>query len=194
MNNVPGYSFGNSSLAHSPVSLQDLELLKTTLLFGESDAKALQKAGEVLVPQAEAILDVWYGFVGSNPHLVAYFAPAGGPPNMEYLGAVRKRFSKWIEDTCNRPYDQQWLDYQHEVALRHHSSKKNQTDGVQAVPIIHFRYLVAFIVPLTITIRPFLEKGNATPVEVEEMYNAWFKAMSLTALLWCQPYIQPNQF
>jgi hypothetical protein len=109
----------------------------------------------VLAGQTDAILDVWYGFVGSHAHLLAYFAQ-DGQPNMSYLSAVRKRFGQWIHDTCTRPYDQTWLHYQHEIALRHHAIKKNKTDGASAVPIVHLRYVIAFIVPLTVTIRPFL--------------------------------------
>jgi protoglobin len=79
-------------------------------------------------------LNLWYGFVGSHPHLVYYFTGSDGQPNAGYLNAVRQRFSQWILDTCNRSYDQDWLDYQYEIGLRHHRSKKNQTDSVQSVP------------------------------------------------------------
>lgn len=57
------------------------------------------------------MLDVWYDFVGSHPHLVWYFADAEGNPNEEYLGRVRERFKQWILDTTRKPYDQEWLDY-----------------------------------------------------------------------------------
>ena len=90
--------------------------------------------------------------------------------------------------------DQEWLDYQHEIGLRHHSIKKNKPDTVDAVPIIHFRYLVAFIFPITATIKSFLaNKGNGAD-EVEKMYAAWFKAVTLTVTLWCHPYITKGEF
>ena len=82
---------------------------------------------EVLKDQVEAILDVWYGFVGSNPHLVASFSgKSAGKPLKEYLGAVRQRFGQWILDTARAEYDQNWLDYQYEIGLRHHRTKKNR--------------------------------------------------------------------
>ena len=41
----------------------------------------------------EQILDVWYGFVAANPHLVSAFSSRhDGAPLADYLGAVRKRF------------------------------------------------------------------------------------------------------
>jgi hypothetical protein len=35
--------------------------------------------------------------------------------------------------TCTRDFDQIWLDYQHEVGLRHHRAKKNRADGAHGV-------------------------------------------------------------
>lgn len=97
-------------------------------------------------------------------------------------------------DLCNRPYGQDWLNYQHEIALRHHSSKKNKTDGVDTVPIIHYRYMVAFIFPITATIKGFLAKKGHSTEAVEAMYAAWFKAVTLTVILWTYPYINKGEF
>lgn len=113
---------------------------------------------------------------------------------MEYLAAVRLRFGQWIMDLCNKPYDQDWLNYQYEIALRHHSTKKNKTDNANAVPIIHYRYLVAFIFPITATIKGFLSKKGHDIETVEKMYAAWFKAVTLTVILWTYPYINKNEF
>jgi hypothetical protein len=183
-----GYDY-DTDLAPSPVSLAELELLKATVLWSDDDTRALRRAGTILGPKVEDVLDVWYGFVASSPHLVVSFAGSDGQPDGAYLGAVRQRFAKWIVDTCDRDYDQRWLDYQHEVALRHHVTKKNVTDLVASTAAyIPLRYLVAFIVPLTITIRSFLAAGASNADELDAMYNAWFKAVTLTAILWAQPY------
>ncbi|OYQ46488.1 protogloblin ApPgb [Flavobacterium cyanobacteriorum] len=188
---IKGYSYGQ--VGQSPVSIADLELLKKTVLFTEEDEKYLHLAGDVLKDQTAQVLDLWYGFVGGNEHLVYYFTK-NGQPNMDYLTAVRARFGQWIMDLCNRSYDQNWLNYQHEIALRHHSLKKNRTDGVEAVPIIHYRYMVAFIYPITATIKGFLaNKGHSTET-VEAMYAAWFKAVTITVILWTYPYINQNEF
>lgn len=60
----------------------------------EEDEKYLRMADQV-----EEILDLWYGFVGSHPHLVYYFTGSDGQPNVSYLNAVRERFCQWIMDT-----------------------------------------------------------------------------------------------
>lgn len=193
MAQIKGYDYGSTALAASPVSLDDLALLKKTLLWSDDDDRYLLMAGQVLAGQTDAVLDLWYGYVGGNEHLLHYFTK-NGQPNMDYLGAVRARFGQWILDLCNRPYDQDWLNYQHEIALRHHSTKKNKTDGVDTVPIIHARYLVAFIYPITATIKSFLGNKGHSAADVDAMHNTWFKAVTLTSLLWCQPYFKENEF
>jgi hypothetical protein len=184
-----GYNYGDPTLATSPVTLGDLDLLLQTLLWSDDDAAALRRAGGILAPQVEAILDVWYGFVGSHPHLVASFAGADGQPSADYLTAVRGRFARWIGDICTRDWDQTWLDHQHEIARRHHRSGKNQTDHVDSTSAeVPMRYLIAFVVPLTATIRSFLAAGASDDADLDAMHTAWFKAVTLTATLWTQPY------
>jgi len=196
MNNkeIAGYTYGTDAVAKSPLSAEDLELLKKTVLFTEEDEKYRKMASEVLSDQVEDVLDVWTGFVGSNPHLVHYYSGSDGLPDKNYQKAARKRLGQWVLDTCNRPFDQDWLNYQHEIGLRHHRSKKNQTDNVQTAPNVGFRYMVAFIYPITATIKPFLAKKGHGLEEVEKMYQAWFKSVVLNVALWSQPYIRDGDF
>jgi hypothetical protein len=194
MNHIPGYTYGTSQVAPSPLTLEDLDNLKKAVLFTEEDERYLRMAGEVLADQIEEVLDVWYGFVGSHPHLVYYFTDGKGNANAEYLAAVRKRFGQWILDTCNRPYDKDWLNYAHEIGLRHHRTKKNQTDGVNSVPVVNYRYMVAFIYPITATIKPFLAKKGHSAEEVEKMHQAWFKSVVLQVALWSAPYVRGEDF
>jgi hypothetical protein len=191
---IAGYDYGESRLETSAISLQELSLLKKTLLWSEDDDNYLRMAGDVLKDQTHDILDLWYDYVSKNEHLLYYFGREGSKPNAEYLDAVRKRFEQWIIDLCHKPYDQSWLNYQYEIAKRHHTIGKNKTDNVDAAPIVNFRYLVAFIYPITITIKPFLEKSGKETGDVEGMYNAWFKAVNLSVLLWCYPYVNKGQF
>ncbi len=192
--NIPGYTYGSSASARSPLNMQDLENLKKAVLFTAEDEKYLRLAGQVLADQIENVLDVWYGFVASHPHLVYYFTDGKGNANVEYLNAVRKRFGQWILDTCNRPYDQAWLNYAHEIGLRHHRTKKNKTDGVRSVPNISFRYVVAFIYPITATIKPFLAKKGHSADEVEKMHQAWFKSVVMQVALWSAVYVKPEDY
>lgn len=191
---ISGYAYGDSSLARSPVSLEEFEKLKQSVLFTEEDERYLRKAGEVLSPQVKEILDLWYGFVGSQKHLVHYFNGPDGKPDERYLAAVRQRFEQWVRDTCERTYDQVWLDYQHEIGLRHHRTRKNQTDGVQSEPLIPLRYILALIYPITATIKDFLRKNNDSDQEVEKMHQAWFKSVVLQVTLWSFPFVKEGDF
>jgi len=189
--NIPGYAYGDPGLVTSPVTLEDLAKLEQTVLWTEDDARAIARAGEILAPRVGRVLDVWYGYVGSHPFLIETFAGADGTPDAGYLGAVRARFERWIVDLCTRTRDQDWLDYQHEIGLRHTSAKKNLTDNSASTSLeIPLRYLVAFIVPLTVTIRPFLAEEITDANELDAVYHAWLKAVTLTASLWAEPYSQ----
>jgi hypothetical protein len=185
---IPGYAYGADDVAPSPVTARDVELLKATLLWSEEDDRHLRMAGEVLADQVDDVLELWYGYVGSHPHLVHYFSDPQGEPIGEYLERVRARFAQWVRDVCSRPHDDAWRDYQQEIALRHTHAKKNRTDGVDSVPEIALRYMVAFVFPITATMRDFLANKGHDPADVDGMHTAWFKAVVLHVCLWAQPY------
>ncbi len=192
---VPGYSYHAAELKRSPVSLPEFESMMKTVLMGEDDIKYLRLSHDVLHDHVEAILDVWYGFVGSHGHLLASFrSSVDGAPLSDYLAAVRKRFGRWILDTARAEYDQRWLDYQHEIGLRHHRAKKNLTDGVRSSALVPFRDLFALIFPVTFTLRPFLARAGHAPEEVERMQAAWVKSCLLQVTLWSHPYVKDGDF
>jgi hypothetical protein len=187
MTTIAGYLY-DQPLPASPVTRGDLDLLLATVLWSDDDDAALRRVGDVLEPQIDAVLDLWYGYVGSHPHLVASFAGADGQPSAAYLTAVRARFGQWIRDLCHRSWDEQWLAYQHEIAERH-VTRMGRTDHVTSdethVPL---RYLIAFVWPITATIRGFLVNGAHDDADIDAMHTAWFKAVTLTVALWAQPY------
>lgn len=191
---IPGYTYGTPQVKRSPVTLADLDLMKKTVMFGDDDVKALRMSHDVLKGHVEEILDVWYGFVGANPHLLAQFSSKDGKPLDDYLGRVRKRFEQWILDTARAEYDQTWLDYQHEIALRHHREKKGRTDGAATTDLVPFRDLFLLIYPVTFTLKPFLAKGGHSADDVEKMYAAWVKSCLLQLTLWSYPYVKSGDF
>jgi hypothetical protein len=186
MTTISGYDYETATA--SPVSVEELDLLKASVLFGPADEAALRMAGEVLADQVEDVLDVWYGFVGAHHHLLAQFSGPDGEPISRYLSAVRGRFGQWIRDTCERPWDEQWLAYQHEIGLRHTPYKKNRTDRVESTTHVPLRYLIALIYPITATVRPFLENSGRPAEEIDAMHDAWRKAVILQVALWSRPY------
>lgn len=192
---IPGYTHGSKDLARSPITLDELKSIQRTLLLTDEDVKYLRMSKDILAPQTDAILDVWYSFVGSTPELVYFFGNAStGKPEPEYLARVRARFSQWILDTASATFDQAWLDYQYEIALRHHRSKKNKVDQAPSVPIVNYRYIPALTIPVTTTLKAFLAKNGATKEEVDKMHEAWVKAVLLQTILWAQPYMKDGDF
>jgi hypothetical protein len=192
---IPGYTYGTATVAKSPLTLKDLESLRKTLLFTDEDVKYLRMSKAILADQTDQVLDVWYGFVASTPELVFFFGnKETGKPEGEYLARVRARFSQWILDTADANFDQKWLDYQHEIALRHNKAKKNATDNAPSVPQINYRYIPALTIPITTTLKPFLAKKGASAEDVEKMHAAWVKAVLLQSILWGEPYVKEGQF
>jgi hypothetical protein len=192
---IPGYTYGTSAVPRSPLSLEDFERLKQSVLFSDEDSKYLRISYDVLKDQVEEILDVWYGFVASHPFLVYSFSDkTTGQPDGQYLAAVRKRFGQWILDTARANYDQAWLDYQYEIGLRHHRGGKNRRDGVNSVDNVSYRYLPALLYPITTTLKPFLAKKMHSAEDVEKMHQAWLKSVLLQVILWSQPYIKDGDF
>ena len=191
---IPGYAARSGNVARSPVRMAEFELMKKTALFSDDDVRMLKLSRPVLEDQVEAILDVWYGFVASQPHLLASFSDSGGRPIGDYLGAVRKRFGQWILDTADGEYDQPWLDYQHEIGLRHHRARKNVTDGVQAADIIPFRFLLPLAFTITHTLKPFLATKGHSAEQVTAMHDAWMKSVQLQVTLWSYPYVRDGDF
>lgn len=191
--NIPGYTFG--SVPRSPIGVDDFETMKKTVLFGDEDVQALRASHDVVKDHVEAILDVWYGFVGANPHLLASFSTKDGEPMGDYLAGVRRRFGQWILDTARAEYDQRWLDYQHEIGLRHHRARKNQTDcATGSTDLVPFRHLFALVFPVTLTLKPFLAKKGHSAEEVDRMHAAWVKSCLLQVTLWSHPYVKEGDF
>lgn len=181
-------------VSNTRITVADLDLMKKSVLFSDEDVKYLRMSRAVLEPQSDAILDTWYGFVASQPHLLAYFSSSAGEVQPEYLAAVRVRFGQWILDTADANYDQDWIDYQLEIGRRHHRVGKNRTDGANAVDHIHLRHVTLLTFPIVHTLRPFLETGGHSTEDVDKMHQAWLKSVLLQVTLWSHPYVNAGDF
>jgi len=189
---IPGYAYGTPEAAKSPVSLSELELLKKTVNFTDEDQQYLRMAGEVLSAQTEEVVKRWRGVIAANPHLAQYSLGPDGKPDAHYSANSGLRFRQWILDTCFRRYDQDWLNYQQEIALRHTSQKKNKTDHVESAAHVPLRYVIAFTAIINDAIKPFLGGKGHSPAEIEKMHRAWCKSVQLQMALWSEPYADAN--
>jgi hypothetical protein len=195
LKNIPGYDFGTDKVAKSPITLDEWENLKKSALFSEEDAVYLRLSRDVLADQVDDLLDTWRGIIFDHPHLRAYDEnPTTGKVDTAYAAAVRKRFGQWVLDTAKAEYGQAWLDYQYEIGLRHHRTKKNQTDNGHTLGHIRARDLLAFCASIVVPMKPYLARKGHSPEVVNRMYDAWWKSMILQATLWAQPYIREGDF
>jgi hypothetical protein len=191
---VPGYSYGTAEVPRSSVSVEDLESLKVSAGFTDKDERYLRLAGEVLADQVEQVVHHWRsGIIASIPKLARHSCTPEGNPIPEYLAASNLRFQRWILDTCLRPYDQDWINYQQEIALRHTAAKKNKVDQVRSTPYVPFRDVIAFVAVMNETIKPYLATKGHPAEEVDGMHRAWVKSMQMQIALWVGPYTNERQ-
>lgn len=197
---IPGYNYGSAEVAKSPITPQELEQLKQSTGFTADDEQWLRRAGQILADQTKALVEKWRGVISAHPHLAKYSLRLDGQKNPHYSEASGLRFEQWVLDTCLRPYDQDWLNYQQEMALRHTSLKKNKTDNVESAPTIHLRDIIAFtaVVNDPNIFKPFLAGKGADAADVERMHQAWCKSLLLQTALWTEPYtntkLAPNEW
>jgi hypothetical protein len=191
---LQGYAYGNGEIPQSPVSLAQLADLQITVGLSDEDRRYLQMAGEVLADQTRQIVDHWRsGIIAGIPNLARHSRAPDGAALPDYLARSNRRFEQWILDTCFRPYDQEWLNYQHEIALRHTSAKKNRIDGVASTPYVPLRDIIGFIAVMNETIKPYLSAKEHSADEVKQMYAVWCKSMQLQLSLWTRSYSVTSQ-
>jgi len=188
---IAGYDYGTEAAARSPLSMAQWEQLKESAGFTSDDEQYLKMAGEVLADQTKALVDTWRSAIAKTPHLARHSKdPAKDPdgkPIPRYAENGGLRFQQWILDTCFRTYDQNWLNYQQEIALRHTAIKKNTTDGVESTSYIPLRDIIAFAAVINDTVRRFLAAKGRTADEVQKMHTAWCKSVQLQIALWAEP-------
>lgn len=189
---IPGYDYGVTT-TRSPLPLAQFEALQRSVHFTNEDRALLRRAADIFEPRLQAIIDRHVQFVAADASRLEYFTDGMSELLEAYVGAVTKRFGQWVLDLCRRDYDQDWLDYQHEIGLRHTETKKNKTDGVPSVPHIPLRYVISFLYDTTEMMREFLRQ-EASAEEADKMYHAWFKANVLSVALWSAPYTKPGYF
>jgi hypothetical protein len=188
-NDIPGYAYGTAEVSRSPVSMQELDQLKISAGFTDRDEHYLRLAGEVLADQTKAVVEHWRArIIAGIPNLARHSRTPEGDAIPEYLAKSNLRFQQWILDTCRRPYDQEWINYQREIALRHTTAKKNQVDGVQSTSHVPLRDIIAFIAVMNETIRPYLAAQGHAAEEVDKMHRAWCKSIQLQLALWTGAY------
>ena len=187
-NSIPGYDYGGPGVAHSPVSQEELRQMEATVGWTAEDARILQAHGEIFREHAEEMVAAWRSVIGAQPHLAKWFFGPDGEPDDDYKDRVKKRFVQWVLDTCFRPHDQAWLEYQQEIGLRHTPKHKNRTDGAHTPPVVPLRYLIAFAPVVEITTRKFFAQAGVRGEELQKLQDAWPKTVQLQIALWSRPY------
>jgi len=177
----------------SPVSESELAQLEQTAGWTAEDAAVLARHADLFRAKAESMVDSWRAVIGSQPHLAHWFTRPDGGPDDEYKARVKRRFVQWVADVAIRPHDRDWLNYQHEIGLRHTPAKKNRTDGTHTPPVVPFRFLLAFV-PVVLPVRGFFRDAVKSEQELKKLEDAWTKAVVLHITLWSRAYISDGMW
>jgi hypothetical protein len=188
---IPGYDYGTPRSAVSPVSEDELSQIEESAGWTAEDASVLARHAELFRAKAEGMVDSWRAVIGSQPHLFRSFVRPDGTADDEYRARVKRRFVQWVVDVALRPHDREWLNYQHEIGLRHTPAKKNRTDGADTPPVVPFRYLLGFV-PVVLPIRRFFADTIQDEAELKRLEEAWTKAVILHVTLWSRAYVSDD--
>jgi hypothetical protein len=131
-----------------------------------------------------------------SPPLISTFASVrcAASARRSCVICIAQNFGQSVLDTCRADLGQAWLAWQDEIGRRHHRSGKNQSDSVAAAPHIPMRHVLALVMPISITIKPFLANRSHAPAEVKAMHVPWTRAVLLQAILWCRPMRKRGDF
>jgi hypothetical protein len=185
---IPGYDYGTSKSAISPVSETELLQLEQSAGWTPDDVKILAQHADAFRAKAESMVDSWRKVIGSQPHLAHPFTKPDDAPDDDYKASVKRRFVQWVIDVATRPHDRDWLNYQFEIGLRHTPAKKNVTDCAHTPPVVPFRYLIGFV-PIVLPIASFFKDAIQNESELRRLENAWTKAVLLHVALWSRAYV-----
>jgi hypothetical protein len=188
---IPGYDFGASKSAISPVSEAELLQLEQSAGWTPDDVKILAQHADAFRAKAEFMVDPWRKVIGSQPHLAHSFTKPDGAPDDDYKAGVKRRFVQWVIDVAIRPHDRDWLNYQFEIGLRHTPAKKNVADDAHTPPVVPFRYLIGFV-PILLPIKSFFKDEIQDESELKRLESAWTKAVLLHVTLWSQAYVDAD--
>jgi Protoglobin len=176
---LKGYDYG--AVPRSPVTWAEFEDLKRVVGFDERDQELLLRAGEHIAPRLDELLGHWFGQLGG--WIQATFA---GRDVERYSAAAGARFARGVLDGFTRTYDQDWLDYQNEIGLRHSRATKNRTDAVNSVPVVPLRHVIASIQVLSDIPDKFLD--NFSSADAAGIRTAWSRSLLLQVALWTRSY------
>ncbi len=165
------------------------------MLFTAEDAQWLRKSGEILHDQIEQILDVWYG---SSPRNLIFSKPSPTPQPASPTRLILPR------SVSGLPAGSATLDPP--ITIKHLArlSIRDRAAPPPRGPEPHGRGACRGCRAYALHARPALSsyrhsrtvpgaKGGAA-AEVQRMREAWTKSVLLQLILWCEPYVDPEDF
>ncbi len=186
---IKGYVYGKAEVPKAPISKEELKLLLDSALWTQEDEENRKIIGEVIKENMSDMLNQIVSYFGSRDYLIYYFKDERGETTeTEYVNNTVDRLAQWLLDICFRPIDENFVNYQYLIGIRHTFDGKGKADNVKTIPHIPMRYMITCIFPVTAVIRSFLERKFDDPKIVEKLYDTWFKLQVITTAFFCAHY------
>jgi hypothetical protein len=100
---LSGYDPGSPEVAKSPISVEELNQLKASTLFTDTDVVYLRLSYDVLKDQAEDLVKMWRGIIALHPHLSAYIVRASPVPRAWRPLRVSQCWDEWLGRLSGSP-------------------------------------------------------------------------------------------
>jgi len=186
---IKGYIYGKPEVPKAKITIQEFQLMLDSVLWTKEDEENRKILGEIIKENMNDILNAIVNYFGSKEYLLYYFKDKTGTTTVsEYVNNTVDRLAQWLLDLCFRPLDENFINYNYLIGLRHTEIEKGKADNVGTIPHIPLRYMVTCVFPITAVLKSFIEKKVDDPVIVDKLYHTWFKLQVITTALFLIPY------
>jgi Protoglobin. len=193
--NIPGYIYGKPEVPKAPLTKKDFELLLDSVLWTKEDEENRELLGEIIKENMKEILDKIVSYFGSKEYLIYYFKDRQAQTTItEYVNNTVDRLAQWLLDICYKPLDENFINYNYLIGIRHTYEGKGKADNVSTVEHIPARYMVTCLFPITVVLKDFIARKVEDPVLTDRLYNTWFKLQVITTALFLIPYTKEGRW
>jgi len=186
---IKGYIYGSQEVPKLKITKQELEQLLDSALWTNEDEENRKILGEIIKENMNEILNKIVSYFGSREYLIYYFKDKQGVTTItEYVNNTVDRLAQWLLDICFRPIDENFVNYQYLIGIRHTYDGKGKADNIESIQHIPMRYMITCIFSVTSVLKEYIEKKLEDPKLVDRLYNTWFKLQVITTALFCAHY------
>ncbi|MFB6455767.1 protoglobin domain-containing protein [Chitinophaga sp. Hz27] len=168
---------GETDGTHPAISLRELILLKRLLLYTRKDEELLKQVAPVLKQSATGILRQWYTFIMADNYLAQYFKDI-----KDEDAFMISSMAQWLNQLLDIQDGPHWDMLEKKI-------KEGDSLNMSLDPAL-LRYIVAFAYPVINAGNEVLSAAGYKGAILSNMQLAWYKAVTLSVVIWAYPFKQ----